>query len=139
MSTSAFSSAENATEPSHERESRSRQPTVVDCAPTGRFSLSEDQSATEEATVTEKMPTAVEILSDMQPLVTNCSINDTGSLEPPTRNHLVMDENVESYTQKHPFHPGHRGLSILSSVTSTPDSLQSPIGGSTGLSSSDIY
>ncbi|KAH7008735.1 hypothetical protein EDB80DRAFT_777303 [Ilyonectria destructans] len=73
------------------------------------------------------------------PLVTNCSMNDTGSLELPAGNHLVMDENVENHTQKHPFHPGHRGSSILSSVTSTPDSLQSPIGGSTGLPSSDIH
>ncbi|KAL6410006.1 hypothetical protein AUP68_06415 [Ilyonectria robusta] len=75
VSTSASSSAEDATKPSHERESRPRQPTVVDCAPTGRFSLSEDQSATEEATVTEKMPTAVEILSDMQPHPIDCAQN----------------------------------------------------------------
>ncbi|KAH7124916.1 hypothetical protein B0J13DRAFT_565824 [Dactylonectria estremocensis] len=75
MPTSALSSAENTTEPSHERESRSRRSTAVDSAPTGRFSLSEGQSATEEATVTEKMPTAVDTVSGMQPHPIDCAQN----------------------------------------------------------------
>ncbi|KAH7175735.1 hypothetical protein EDB81DRAFT_770776 [Dactylonectria macrodidyma] len=75
MSTSALSSTENTTEPSHERESRSRQSTAVDSTPTGRFSLSEDQYATEEATVNEKMPPVVEIVSDVQLHPIGCAQN----------------------------------------------------------------